>query len=337
MPAANTSETWDAAWTLTMRTHRKRLTDNISDSYPTIGRLRKAGVMEVETGGKEIQEDLMYGLGTSEWFDGFDVLSTQAVDGITAAFYQYRYNATSVVISDTEDAESRKTGSVKLITAKGKQAMTKSLDTVNASIHGAQSGKSMLGLQDICSTSSGTTLGGISQSTNTWWDNKRGNFTGATGEFDTTYTTFLTKIGDNYTGVLAMGIMWNACSEGNDKPNLILTTMAQYGDYEAIFEGTGMTRFVESGKRAGPNFGLGAEGDVTFRGAPVIADRDCASGTMYLLNTKYLKLKVQAGKNFSKTPFREPANQLARVAFVVFGAQLVTNNRRRQGVIYNLA
>ncbi|WP_339667286.1 hypothetical protein, partial [uncultured Marinobacter sp.] len=60
MAAATTSETWDAAWTLTMRSHRKRLTDNISDSYPTTDRLKRSGVMEVETGGKEIQEDLMY-------------------------------------------------------------------------------------------------------------------------------------------------------------------------------------------------------------------------------------------------------------------------------------
>lgn len=330
MVAATTSETWDAAWTLTMRTHRKRLTDNIADSYPTLGRMRRSGVMEVETGGKEIQEDLMYGLGNSEWFDGFDVLSTNSVDGITAAFYQFRYNATSVVISETEDTESRKVGSVKLITAKGKQAMTKSFDTVNAAIYGAQSGKSMLGLQDICAESTGTTLGGISQTTNTWWDNKR-------LDFDGTYTSFLTKSGDQYEGVLAMGTLWNDVSEGSDKPNLILTSFTHYGNYEAIFEGTGHTRFVTSSGRSGPNFGLGAEGDITFRGAPIVPDRDCTTDNMYMLNTKYLKLKVQAGKNFAKTPFREPSNQLAKVAFVVFGAQLTTNNRRRQGVLYDLA
>jgi len=337
MVAATTSETWDAAWTLTMRAHRKRLTDNISDSYPTLGRFRKAGVMEVETGGKEIQEDLMYGLGSSEWFDGFDVLSTNAVDGITAAFYQFRYNATSVVISDTEDAESRKAGSTKLITAKSKQAMTKSFDTVNSAIFASQSGKSMLGLQDICAESTGTTLGGISQSTNTWWDNKRGDFNSGTGELSASSTSFLTKQTDQFEGITAMGIMWNACSEGNDKPDLIVTSFTHYGNFESVFEGSGMTRFVSKGDRSGPNFGIGAEGDVTYRGAPVIADRDCTADNMYFLNTKYLKLKVQAGKNFAKTPFREPSNQLARVAFVVFGAQLVTNNRRRQGVLYDLA
>ena len=92
-----------------------------------------------------------------------------------------------------------------------------------------------------------------------------------------------------------------------------------------------------SGSRQGANAGLGAEGDITFRGAPVIGDRDCISDQMYLLNTKYLKLKMQAGLNFAKTPFKEPSNQLAKVAFIVVGVELVTNNRRRQAVLYDLA
>ena len=329
MPAATSSETWDAAWTLTMRSKRKRLTDNISDQYPTIGRLRRSGVMEVETGGKEIQEDLMYGLGTSEWFDGYDVLSTNATDGITAAFYQFRYNATPIVISMTEEVESRKSDSAeKLLTAKTTQAMTKSLDTINAAVHGAQSGKSMLGLQDIVAEGTATTLGGIAVASNSWWDNKRTDFTDAGTTFQTiTNTNF-------YDGVADMGTVWNNCSEGNDVPNLIVTSFTVYGKYEGIFEGTGHLRTAE---KSSGSYGVGAQGTVTFRGAPVIPDRDSVPDSMYFLNTKYLKLKVQAGKNFAKTPFKEPSNQLAKVAFVVSGMQLVTNNRRRQGLLYNIA
>ena len=59
MAATSTTETWDAAWTLTMRSKRKRMTDNIFDAYPTL-RMFNAGA-EVEAGGKEIQEDVMYG------------------------------------------------------------------------------------------------------------------------------------------------------------------------------------------------------------------------------------------------------------------------------------
>jgi len=57
---------------------------------------------------------------------------------------------------------------------------------------------------------------------------------------------------------------------------------------------------------------------------------------MYFLNTKYLKMHMQAGMNFAKTPFKEPSNQMAKVGFIVVGLQITTNNRRRQGVIYNL-
>ena len=57
---------------------------------------------------------------------------------------------------------------------------------------------------------------------------------------------------------------------------------------------------------------------------------------MYFFNTNYLKLKLQKGMEFSNTDFREPANQMAKTAFVIVGLQLTTNNRRRQGVIYNI-
>ena len=65
-------------------------------------------------------------------------------------------------------------------------------------------------------------------------------------------------------------------------------------------------------------------------------DRDCGTGRIYFLNTKYLKMHMQAGMNFAKTPFKEPANQMAKVGFIVVGLQITTNNRRRQGVIYNI-
>ena len=328
MAATSTTETWDAAWTLTMRAKRKRLTDNISDAYPTVGRFRKSGIMEVENGGKEIQQDLMYGLGSSEWFDGFDVLSTDSTDGVTAAFEQFRYNATPIVISMTEEREARKSdSSVKLLEAKTKQAMTKSMDTINAAIHGAQSGKSIVGLQNICAESGSTTLHSISASSNSWWDNQRSASSGS----------FVGQTSNRFNGAIDFGTVWNNASEANDKTNLIVTSMTVYGYYESIFEGTGFTRFVSSGSgRQGPNFGLGAEGDISFRGAPVIGDRDSITDSAYLLNTKYLKLKIQGGLNFAKTPFKEPTNQLAKVAFVGVGVQLMTNNRRRQGLLYNI-
>ena len=169
-----------------------------------------------------------------------------------------------------------------------------------------------------------TTLGGITVAGNTWWKNKTED---ASGD-----TSFKTITGTNfYEGMIRMANLWNATSEGNEQPTNIFTTNSIYASFEEIFEGTGYQRL--SG-----NDSPGVDGRLpSFRGIPVQYDRDCGSGRMYFFNTNYLKMHMQSGMNFSKTPFRENSNQLAKVAFITVGLQVVTNNRRRQGVITGIS
>jgi hypothetical protein len=323
MAATSTTETWDEAWTLTMRAKRKRLTDNISDSYPTVAKFRSSKMMETEVGGKQFQEDLMYALDTSQWFDGDDVLNTDSTDGVTAAFFNPRYVATPIKINMTEEKESQKSdAAMKLLESKTKRAMTTHFDTVNSSLHTAQTGKAIIGLPDIVSTSAGATVGGINSTTNTWWDNVRND---ATAD-----TSFLTAAGASFEGLVRMKNTWNSVSEGNDVPDCIITTHSIGGDYESLFEGGTYLRLTGADKNDLDG------GNAHYRKAEVIMDRDCGTGIMYMLQSKYLKFKILSGLNFAKTPFREPANQLAKVAFVVLGGQLTTNNRRRQAVIFNI-
>lgn len=316
MAATTSNETWDAAWVTTSRAERKGITDNIFDAYPFLGYLRKSGVIEVESGGKEFQENLMYGKNSGEWFEGFDVLNTDAVDGITAAFYNPRYIAVPITISFTEEQENRKASAAgKLISAKNKQSMLTIRDLVNAAAFGAQSGKSMLGLQDIVAAAPTTgTVGGINRANESWWRNKT-NASG--GDFNANPSTLP-------TGFSALSAIYNDASEGNDEPDQIFTTLTLFGEWEALMESSSYARYT------------GGSGNATvdasrpkFRNAKVDYDRDCGSGKMYLLNSKYLKFKVLSGVNFAKTPFRSPPNQLARVAFIVLGCNLVTNNPRR--------
>ena len=327
MAATSTTETWDAAWTLTMRAKRKELTDNFFDAYPTLDMFRSGGALVTDNGGKEIQADLMYAANSAQYFSGYDVLNTDAVDGITAAFYPFRYAAVPITINYTEEMENRKSDSaMKLLAAKTEQSMLTLRDQINSSIYSAQTGKAPLGFQDIIAdapASSPTTLGGITISSNSWWQNKANN---ATSD-----TSFQTIVNTNfYQGMIRMSTLWNDVSEGNEQPTNIFTTNGIYADYEEIFEGIGYQRL--SGKDS-----PGVDGRLpSFRGIPVQYDRDCGTGRMYFLNTKYLKMHMQAGMNFAKTPFKEPSNQMAKVGFIVVGLQITTNNRRRQGVIYNI-
>ena len=327
MAATSTTETWDAAWTLTMRAKRKELTDNFFDAYPTLDMFRSGGALVTDNGGKEIQADLMYSGNSAQYFSGYDVLNTDAVDGITAAFYPFRYAAVPITINYTEEMENRKSdAAMKLLAAKTEQSMLTLRDQINSSIYSAQTGKAPLGFQDLIAAAPGTsptTLGGITVSSNTWWKNKSNNATADTSFVTINNTHF-------YEGMLRMSTTWNDVSEGNEQPTNIFTTNAIYADFEEIFEGTGYQRL--SSKDA-----PGVDGRLpSFRGIPVQYDRDCGTGRMYFLNTKYLKMHMQAGMNFAKTPFKEPSNQMAKVGFIVVGLQITTNNRRRQGVIYNL-
>ena len=327
MAATSTTETWDAAWTLTMRAKRKELTDNFFDAYPTLDMFRSGGALVTDNGGKEIQCDIMYYGNSAQYFSGYDVLNTDAVDGITAAFYPFRYAAVPSTINYTEEMENRKSDSaMKLLAAKTEQSMLSLRDQINSSLYSAQTGKAPLGFQDIIADAPGTsptTLGGITVSSNTWWKNKSNNATADTSFVTINNTHF-------YEGMLRMSTTWNDVSEGNEQPTNIFTTNAIYADFEEIFEGTGYQRL--SSKDA-----PGVDGRLpSFRGIPVQYDRDCGTGRMYFLNTKYLKMHMQAGMNFAKTPFKEPSNQMAKVGFIVVGLQITTNNRRRQGVIYNL-
>jgi hypothetical protein len=325
MAAQQTTETWDAAWTLTMRAHRKRLTDNIFDEYPTLAWMRNAGRVEFENGGKEIKEDLLYATNASTWFDGYDTVPTTAVDGITAAFYPRRYVSTPITVSMTEETENKKSEDAeKLLVAKTEQSMNTQRDTINAAIFAAAAGKTMLGFQDIIAATSTNTVGGIDRSAESWWANQSqsiGNFDNATAP--------------SYDGLIALGTLYNASSEGNTQPDGIVMPLTTFGEYENILEGTGYARIEQRNGK-----GIGTQktrNNLMFRNAEVWYDRDCGSTLLYCLNSKYITLKIERSLNFAKTPFKEPSNQFAKVAYIVTGVQMTTNNSRRLGVGHTIS
>jgi hypothetical protein len=213
MVATTTTSNWDAAWTLTMRAKRKELTDNFFDAYPTLDMFRKGNALVTDNGGKEIQADVLYAGNSAQYFSGYDVLNTDAVDGITAAFYPFRYAAVPITINFTEEQENRKReAAMSLLEAKTRQSMLTLRDQINTSLYSAQTGKAPLGFQDIIAdapSSTPTTLGGITVSGNSWWQNKANN---ATAD-----TSFKTIVNTNfYEGMIRMSTLWNDVSEGNE-------------------------------------------------------------------------------------------------------------------------
>jgi hypothetical protein len=75
----------------------------------------------------------------------------------------------------------------------------------------------------------------------------------------------------------------------------------------------------------------------TFKGVTMFWDALCGAGRVYAINDKYMKLKYDPRVMFAMTEWKQIPNQLDRVAQVVLAANLVTTQRRRQGVTTGIA
>ena len=319
MAATSQTRNWDIAWTTSVDVHKKRITDNINNQNTTLEVMRRSGRVEVDKGGRIIREDLYYGNGTMTWMSGRQTVPTDEPDGVTAAFYETRYAVVPLVVSFTDEQESASFESaMSLLATKTIQARNTLQNGINAAMWGSQSGKSMLGFQDLLKTDPTTgTLGGINQANESWWRNIT----------QTSVGNFNNKTGDVYDGFGALGTNYNSASDGNDEVTDIFTGLTLYGEMQEILESTGYARLTMG---SGGTTKIDA-GKPAFRGATIHKDRDCPTQSIYGINNRYFKLKVQRGANFSKTPFvrGDAGGQLARVSFMVAGLQLITNNPRR--------
>ena len=122
-----------------------------------------------------------------------------------------------------------------------------------------------------------------------------------------------------------MTTMFNTLTIGRVAPDLLLTTQSIYEAYETSL--VAQKRF-QSDSVADVGFQ-----NLTFKGRPIVFDRDCPTGLMYFLNSKYIKWVVHSDADFAPTEFVRPENQDASVSLVLLQANTTISNRRRLGVI----
>lgn len=318
--AQTTSEVWDSRWSSTRRTIDPKVVDNIFEPYNVISAMRK-GAKVIDGGGKEISVILESSAGTAEAFDKYDALSKNPRDPFESAHYKRRYYAIPVVLSDTEDWENSGAEQVfDLLNALGDNAMNSLLKTINEDACGAQSGKTMLGLQDIIADAGTGTVGGINSSTSTWWQNQK----------NTTATTFTTQTVTNiFDGITRFNNVMDSIRKQGGKVDTIFTTYSIAGAYRVALTSQG---YVEL--RGTQINGLQGEEFPGYMGARMIADNDIASLHAYFVDKSALQLRVMRSANFKKTPFvsLQSNGQLAQLAYMVAGVQMITNSRRRLGV-----
>lgn len=286
--------------------YSKTLTDNAYDSNIVLRQMGR--VKELVDGGGSMVEPLIESQQDAGGFYlGDGVLNNTQPNTLTQV--EYRWQNAYEPIQITRDEERQNSGNEHKIlslvgtkTILSEKAISKRLDQALSTPVSAAN--NLIDLETLVNTG---TLGSIAGGTDTFW---QATVT-ASGSFATQGLTDMTT---------AFYTVASGATE--DTPNLIITDSTNFQRYE-------QTRLpLERISNGDMTFNAGGR-NLTFKGVPIIYGNHVGSGLMFLLNTNYIKLKVDSMTDFITTPFVVPTNQTVRVAYILWRGNLVTNNRRR--------
>ena len=260
-------------------------------------------------GGESIVEQLMYGMNsTVKSYSGSETLDTTLQEGLTIARYNWKQYAATIGATGLEMRNNKgEAAMLNLLKSKIKQAEMSLRNTMNADAFGDGTGngsKTLTGLQAIVSTTG--TLGGLSPTTYTWWK-----------PTSTSGGSFAAQ------GLASMRTLYNTLSLGNDKPDFIITTQSVYEFFESSLQPQERYTDTKAANSGWPN--------ITFKGVPVLFDRDCPSGKLYMLNSNYLNFVVHSDADFAMGDMQTPINQDVVSAQLIFQGNLTCSNRRMLG------
>jgi len=288
---------------------------------------------------------LKYKKGTAtQSFSGFDALATSFTDTRVVAKYNPRFNAANVALAVTDIAANNTAAKVLSLTEVEMMSRAQDLaDSIGVQFYADGTGnanKDFIGLANIVDDTSA--IGGLSRST---------------------YTT-LQSTNTASGGALSlykMRTLSNAISDASVAPTKCYTDYTVWALYETLLQ---PQEKIMKEVNVAPNFkGYTGFDALAFAGLPVMADRKCTSGVMFMLNTDFLNFhglptfggsedsggfagkpvkvggKLFAGNSYSDasnlgffwTGWIKSTNQLAYNSFIVMGGNLVTDNPRRHG------
>jgi len=293
--------TWNQVSAITSKKFLPKLIDNVFDSNPYMERVKRNSLMKID-GGDSIMQPLEYSTNSSNgWYSGSETLDTSDNEQITAAQYDWKFFYVNLTILRTEELRnSGDSAKLNMVKSKVKNAEKTMSDILGTALYNdGTNAKAMSGLRHSVAIAS--TVGGISQSSYSWWQ----------GQVDSTTTT------------MTMGALqseYSNASIGNDTPSVILSTRSNYDRYYALLQP--QQRFMDSETAKGGFTSL------MYNGTPWIADSHCPANHVFMVNEKYMPLVAHRDEYFRFEPFVKPVNQNIRLAKLYFAGNMAPSNNR---------
>lgn len=298
--------TYDQISAITLKYYVPKMYDNIFNSNPLLQRHKKKSYDKVD-GGVSVMVPLNYATPTATgWYAGYDTLSTTDNDQISAAEYSWKQLYTNISVSRLDELKNSGDAAILgFVKNKVKIAEKNMEDQLGTGLFSnATDPKSIIGLRQIVAT--GNTVGGISQSSNSWWQ----------AQVDSTTTT---------TSMSALMTQFNLATINSAAPSVLITTRSIYNFYYALLQP--QQRFSDSDTAAGGFASL------LFNGAPVIPDSHCPASNLFMLNEDYIHLWVHKDEDMRFEPFQKPINQNVKVAKIYWMGAYGTSNSRLQAAM----
>lgn len=309
--------------TTTFRKHRKEVRDQISKNNALLARLEKGGNKRTEDGGLSIVEPLDYAQnGTYQRFSGYDVLNIGASDVLSAAEYQWRQIAISVVASGLElRNNSGSSRIINLVKSRMKNAIRTFKNNFSVDVYSDGTLANQInGLQALVADAGAGTVGGIDSAVWTFWKNQ---VQSAAAPLQGGGAIVMSPA----TIEALMLPLWLALTRGDDKPNLIVADSIYYTAFEQ--SQTSLKRYTHSDEAQGGFQSLKYKtADVVYDGGSGIP-----ASHMYFLNTDYLNLVAHKDADMTEMSEMKPYNQDAAVIPILWQGNLTCGNRALQGVL----
>jgi hypothetical protein len=284
-----------------------------------------AGRVKFIKGGRVIEERLMYGKNTTVTSLGRgDQISLTPPDAITLSRWEWKYVGANMTRYWQDEHKNQGPDALGDLVADNYLVTSESLvEQLNRQVFAdgtGNSSKELDGLENIIKEDPTTgTVGGINAANETWWRNQLK---------DMSSDTFATQ------GKIRMITMYNDCTDGAQRPDIIVTSQALHELYEQEVQSLQMVIPTEMQRNKIADLGFDA---LYFKRIPIFFDKDIPDTTrMYFINSNALRLVADKDEWLSTTSWKEIPNQPNdKVAQLVIVANLTTNNRRRLGVIFN--
>jgi hypothetical protein len=305
---------------------------NVAAANPIHAVMKAKGRVKPISGGNQIIEELSFNANPNGGaYDGYDILPTAAADVISAAVYDWKQYAVAITVSGKEQMQnSGKEALLDLIEERVQVGEDTMANLIDAGMFGDGTGfggKAIGGLQYLLENqvkaSQDDVVGGISKATWSFWRNWY--YTGSTNDT---------------TGALARAALnasYAETSRGNDQPDIGLLGSVVWQRY---LQGAQQLQLFTNPTTAA--FGFQTVKHLSMDlflmgGAPGVGGADYSAATtansrqFYTLNTKYLRFRPHAKRNFVSGGTRESANQDASTRFLLFMGNLTCRGMQFQG------